>query len=108
IWMTESWHGVPAPVAAMLPVGLLFATSVISREEVNTLDWDVLILIAGGLALGFGLQTTGLDGQLAALVPANAGDTARLALLALGTVLLGTFFSNTAIASMLMPIAIIA
>ena len=108
VWITEPWHGVPAPVAAVLPVALFFATSVITRDDVNALDWDVLILIAGGLALGFGIQLTALDQRLAALVPANASDTVRLSLLAVGTFVLGTFFSNTAIASMLMPVAIIA
>ena len=73
IWVTEPWHRVPASAVAVLPVMLLFATTIITREDVNTLDWDVLILIAGGLTLG-----------------------------------LGTFFSNTAIASMLMPVAVIA
>lgn len=108
VWITEPWHGIPAPVAAVLPVALLFATGVITRDDVNTLDWDVLILIAGGLALGFGIQLTALDQRLAALMPANASDTVRLSLLAVGTFALGTFFSNTSIASMLMPVAIIA
>jgi len=38
----------------------------------------------------------------------NASDAARLGLVALATFVLGTFFSNTAIASMLMPVAAIA
>lgn len=108
IWITERWHGVPAPVAAALPVTLFFATGVTTRADVNSLDWDVLILIAGGLTLGFGLQVTGLDARLVAIVPTGASDAWRLAALALGTLVLGTFFSNTAIASMLMPVAMLA
>lgn len=108
VWMTEPWHGVPASVAAVLPVILLLTTSVVSRDDVNTLDWDVLILIAGGLTLGYSLQITSVDRQLAAIVPAGASDAARLGVLALATLTLGTFFSNTAIASMLMPVATIA
>ncbi|HUE84610.1 MAG TPA: DASS family sodium-coupled anion symporter [Vicinamibacterales bacterium] len=108
VWMTEPWHGVPASVAAVLPVIFLFTTSVITREDVNTLDWDVLILIAGGLSLGYSLQVTAVDERLAAVIPVNASDAARLGLVALATFVLGTFFSNTAIASMLMPVAAIA
>jgi sodium-dependent dicarboxylate transporter 2/3/5 len=105
IWMTEPWHGVPASVAAVVPVILLLVSSVVTRDEVNTLDWDVLILIAGGLTLGYSLQVTAVDQRLAAMLPLAAGDTVRLSLLVLATFTLGTFFSNTAIASMLMPVA---
>jgi solute carrier family 13 (sodium-dependent dicarboxylate transporter), member 2/3/5 len=108
VWMTEPLHGVPASVAAVLPVILLFTSAVISREDVNTLDWDVLILIAGGLSLGYSLQVTSVDQRLAAVMPMDASDVTRLGLVALATFVLGTFFSNTAIASMLMPVAAIA
>jgi sodium-dependent dicarboxylate transporter 2/3/5 len=107
-WVTEPWHGVSAAIVAVLPVTLLFATGSFSREDVNSLDWDVLILIAGGLTLGYSLQATGLDGRLAALVPAGSSDLRRLIVVAGATLGLGTFFSNTAIASMLMPVAMIA
>jgi sodium-dependent dicarboxylate transporter 2/3/5 len=107
VWMTEPWHGVPAAVAAALPVILLLVTSVVGREDINTLDWDVLILIAGGLTLGYTLQVTAVDQRLAALIPTNAGEAARVGVLAATTLALGTFFSNTAIASMLMPVATI-
>jgi sodium-dependent dicarboxylate transporter 2/3/5 len=107
VWVTEPFHGVPAPAAAALPVTLLFATAVITREDVNSLDWDVLILIAGGLALGYMLQVTDLDQRFAAAVPADASDWLRLAALAGATLALGTFFSNTAIASMFIPVAVV-
>lgn len=106
-WITEPLHGVPASVAAALPVTLFFATAVITRDDVNSLDWDVLILIAGGLALGYTLQVTGLDQRFAAIVPVDASDWVRLTALAAATLALGTFFSNTAIASMFIPVAVI-
>jgi sodium-dependent dicarboxylate transporter 2/3/5 len=98
---------VPASAVSALPVTLFFATAVITREDVNSLDWDVLILIAGGLALGYTLQVTHLDVRLATVVPVDASDGARLALLAAATLGLGTFFSNTAIASMFVPVAVV-
>ena len=106
-WLSEPWHGVPASLAALLPVALFFATTIIDRDDVNSLDWDVLILIAGGLTLGYSLQVTGMDQKLAAAVPTSASSVATLAVLGLATLTLGTFFSNTAIASMLMPVAMV-
>jgi sodium-dependent dicarboxylate transporter 2/3/5 len=106
-WLSEPWHGVPASVAALLPVALFFATTVIDRDDVNSLDWDVLILIAGGLTLGYSLQATGMDQKLAGVVPTGGSSLASLAALGFATLTLGTFFSNTAIASMLMPVAVV-
>jgi sodium-dependent dicarboxylate transporter 2/3/5 len=105
-WMTEPWHGVPASVVALLPATLFFSTAIITRDDVNSLDWDVLLLIAGGLALGAMLQSTHLDARLAGIIPRSTGDGIRLVLLAATTLTLGTFFSNTAIASMLVPVAV--
>ena len=66
------------------------------------------MLIAGGLALGYTVQETGLDQRLAGIVPHDAGDWLRLSALALGTIAFGTFFSNTAVASMFIPVAVVA
>ena len=107
LWVTEPLHGVRAALVAVVPAVLLLASNVIDRDDVNTLDWDVLILIGGGLTLGYSLQVTALDERLAMIVP-DAGGIVQLAVLAAATVTLGTFFSNTATASMLMPVAIIA
>src|SRR5690606_25192996 len=48
-----------------------------------------------------------LDTRLAEIIPRSTGDGIRLVLLAATTLVLGTFFSNTAVASMLMPVAVV-
>jgi solute carrier family 13 (sodium-dependent dicarboxylate transporter), member 2/3/5 len=106
--VAEPFRGIPAPVAAALPVTLFFATAIITRDDVNSLDWDVLMLIAGGLALGYTLQVTGLDPRFAGLVPIDAADWVHLGALAAATLTLGTFFSNTAIAATFVPVAVVA
>lgn len=108
LWLTEPLHGVRAALVAVVPAVLLLASGVIDRDDVNSLDWDVLILIAGGLTLGYSLQVTALDERIATVVPDGGGALLRLTVLSAATITLGTFFSNTAIASMLMPVAIIA
>lgn len=78
LWVTEPLHGVRAALVAVVPAVLLLASHVIDRDDVNTLDWDVLILIAGGLALGYSLQVTALDERIAMVVP-DAGGLVQLA-----------------------------
>lgn len=108
LWLTEPLHKIPAPVVSILPVTAFFIAGTITRKDVNTLDWDILILIGGGLTLGYGLQITGLDQRLLSFLPFKAGGAIVLASLGLATLCLGTFFSNTAIASMMVPMAMIA
>ena len=79
----------------------------IGREDVNRLDWDVLLLIAGGLALGFGLEATGLDKRVAGLLSGVTGMGLMLVLMGL-TLGLSTFLSKTAVANMLLPIGLAA
>jgi sodium-dependent dicarboxylate transporter 2/3/5 len=104
LWMTDQLHGLPAAVVALLPAVAFTATGLLDRGDVNSLEWNILILIAGGIALGVGMQQTGLDQVLAEAVPAGSGLT--LGALVLATLLLSTFMSNTAAANLLLPIGI--
>ncbi len=108
LWMTEGLHGLPAPTVALLPVASLLLLGVIERADLNGISWDVLVLIAGGLALGFGLERTGLDLRLTDLLPGGGGAYLLFAALILLTLGLGTFLSNTAVANLLLPIGLAA
>ncbi len=106
LWVTEQWHGLPAAVVALLPAVAFTATGLLQRDDLNRIEWNILILIAGGISLGAGMQTSGLDQQLVKWLP--AGGTSGMWLLAalvLATIGLSTFMSNTAAANLLLPIA---
>src|SRR5690606_29480341 len=107
LWMSEPWHGLPTAVVALLSTVVLTTTGVISREDLGRVDWNVLILIAGGISLGTGMQVTGLDRVVVGWLP-NPGENAfiLLAALVLVTVTVGTFMSNTAAANLFLPIGI--
>ncbi|MFS8066104.1 MAG: SLC13 family permease [Byssovorax sp.] len=106
LWLTETWHGLPAPVVALLPAVAFTATRLLDRTDVNGIEWNVLILIAGGIALGAGMQRTGLDKMLIGQLPGTGPWL--LAALVIATLLLSTFMSNTAAANLLLPIGISA
>ena len=61
LWMTESLHHISANVVGFLPVVVLLMTKVMSGDDLRALDWPVLWLVAGGIALGSGVAATGLD-----------------------------------------------
>ncbi len=107
LWVSEGLHGLPAAVVALLPLVLLVVTGLIDRTDVNRLDWDVLLLIAGGLALGYGLESTALDERVVAALPAARGFGLVLVMMGL-TLTLSTFLSNTAVANLLLPVGLAA
>lgn len=109
LWLSGSWHGLPTAVVSFLPIVLLSITGVIRGEDIRSLDWDILILLAGGLSLGVGVSESGLAewlaGQLGELPIAPWGMATVFSLL---TLILSNFMSNTAAANILIPIGIAA
>ncbi|MFN3338691.1 MAG: SLC13 family permease [Dietzia sp.] len=105
LWLTEAAHGIPAATVAFLPVTVLLATSVMTGEDLRRLQWPVLWLVAGGIALGSGMAVTGLDEWMIGLVDwaVMPGLAVTLGLLALA-LLLGTLISNSATANLLIPL----
>jgi solute carrier family 13 (sodium-dependent dicarboxylate transporter), member 2/3/5 len=109
LWISDRWHGIPPALVALVPAVLLTATRLLDRHDVNGIDWNVLILIAGGISLGAGMQMSGLDQIIAEKLPGGeGGGTWTLAALVTATLVFGTFMSNTAIANLLLPIGISA
>lgn len=107
LWMSDQWHGLPPAVVALLPAIVLTATGVFTREDLGRLEWRILILIAGGISLGTGMQLTGLNQVVVRWLPAG-GESGLwlLTALVLATVFVGTFMSNTAAANLFLPIGI--
>ena len=104
LWLTEQWHGLPTAVVALIPIVAFTATGLLSKNDINSLEWSILLLIAGGIALGRGITATGLDQVFVSLLPGNSPY--MLSILVLVTLLLSTFISNTATANLLIPIGI--
>ena len=76
----------------------------LERRDFDNLEWHILFLIAGGIALGLGMQSTGLDTFFADQIPTGAFLT--LVALVLATLVFSTFMSNTAAANLFIPIGV--
>jgi len=107
MWVTESLHGVNSFIVGLLPVTVLLSTGVINTREFRSMEWDVLWLVAGGIALGRGVAVSGFDAWVVGLIdwqdipPMFVGGVLALAALALST-----FISNSAAANLLAPMAV--
>jgi solute carrier family 13 (sodium-dependent dicarboxylate transporter), member 2/3/5 len=107
LWLTEPLHGISSSTVGFLPVVALLATQVMSGDDLKALQWPVLWLVAGGIALGAGIGASGLDVWLLGLVAWETfpvtGVVVLLAVVGLG---LSTVISNSATANLVVPLAI--
>lgn len=108
LWLTEKLHNIPAAIVSFLPIMLLTMLGVITGRDVRKLPWDTLMLVAGGLALGMAIKETGLaQHYVDKLQQINLNFYVLVFVFALVTVLLSNVMSNTATATILIPIAAI-
>ena len=109
LWVTgKNVHGLNDNVIAMIPMAVFALTGVINKKDLNEMSWDVLWLVAGGFALGLGLQQTGLAKDLINAIPFNTWSPVVL-MVGCGFICLfmANFMSHTSTASLLVPIFIV-
>lgn len=109
LWMFDKKTGVNSNVVAMLPVGVFCTCGIITRRDLEEINWSVLWMVAGGFALGLALQDSHLAEHLISVIP--FGSWSPL-LMILGSGLLcyamANFISHTATANLLFPILALA
>ncbi len=105
LWMFGGSHGMNSNVVALIPVAVFTCTSIINKEDLKAISWDVLWLVAGGIALGMALEQTGLAGRLVNSIPfQNFPPMAVLVLASFMTLAMANFMSHTATANLLLPL----
>ncbi|MFU8842423.1 MAG: SLC13 family permease [Bacteroidales bacterium] len=107
LWITEPLHGIPVAATSAVPILLLTITQVVDSEQVRALPWDTLMLVAGGLALGIALVDVGLADIIMEKINSLPVAVVTVAFLfSMIGVLLSNVMSNTAAASILIPLSI--
>ncbi len=108
LWMTESLTKINSNIVALIPLGVLTACGIFTKDDIKEINWCVLWLVAGGFALGTCLQGTGLAKVLISAIPFGTMPVI-LVLVVAGLVcyFLSNFISNSATAALLIPILIV-
>jgi sodium-dependent dicarboxylate transporter 2/3/5 len=105
-WLTSGFHHIPEALVGLLAAGLFIATGLLNKNDVKGIDWDILLLMWGGLALGKGMEVTGFTQWIVSFpIFENSGFTLYV-LLCTMALLLSTMMSNTATANLIIPIVI--
>jgi di/tricarboxylate transporter len=97
-------------IAAFIAAGALIGTRCISgRQARQSVEWNVLIVIAAGLGIALAMEKSGAAGEVAGLLVGSTGGLGPLATLAVvyaATVLLSEFLHHNAAVAIMFPISI--
>ena len=105
LWLTDFLHGMNAYVVALIPVAVFLSAGILGKEDLKTISWDVLWLVAGGIALGLAMEQSGLATRLVGIIP--FGGLPPYLILLLGAfigLVMSNFMSNTGTANLLLPV----
>ncbi len=105
LWVTESLTGLNSNIVALIPFAVFAATGVIGKKDLSEIEWSVLWMVAGGLALGVGLMKTGLANTLVTAIP-FAQMSPFIVMVATGIIgyAISNFLSHSSAANLLCPI----
>ena len=106
LWLIpEKITGLNSNEVALIPFAIFVATGVFSKNDFKEINWDVLWMVAGDLALGTALMKTGLAQVLVDTIP-FASMPALVVIIVSGIVgyAIANFLSHTSAANLLLPI----
>lgn len=105
LWLTDKLTGINSYTVAMVPVAVFALTGVLTKYDLEEINWSVLWMVAGGFALGYGLNASGLAANAVKSIPfAEWSPVLILIVSGLVCYMLSNFISNSATAALLMPI----
>lgn len=108
LWVGESIFKINSNVVALIPFAVFAATGVFTKEDLSSLNWSVLWMVAGGFALGTCLNQTGLAKLLIESIPFTEWNIIFVMMISgLLCYFLSNFISNSASANLVVPILII-
>ena len=105
LWMTDKLTGINSYTVALIPFVVFALTGVINKYDLEEINWSVIWMVAGGFALGYGLNASGLAANAVESIPFGTWSPIVILLVSgLICYLLSNFISNSATAALLMPI----
>lgn len=107
MWLGSEFHPLHESLVGLLGAAMYAATGLLNKDDFKSLDWDVLILMWGGLALGFAMSSSGLSDWIITLPIFDHTGFLLFAVVCVLAVFMSTVMSNTATATLLIPIIIV-
>ena len=94
-------------IVALVPIIIFGSLGYLTQADFNSLSWDTIVLMGGGLSLGTAVESSGLlatvGGQMASFTETSSPYVVLLVFTALVAVL-ANFISSTVAAALLFPV----
>ena len=105
LWVTGSLHGVKAAAVCAVPLVVLTLTGVLNAKDIQTLGWDTLLLVAGGLSLGIALDHTGILKHYAEiLITLQLNNILLICIFGFLAMILANVMTNSTATTLMVPI----
>ena len=105
LWMLDTVTGINTYTVALIPFAVFAMAGIVSKYDLEEINWSVIWMVAGGFALGYAMNGSGLATLVVRAIP--FGNFSPLLILVLSGLLcygLSNLISNSATAALLMPI----
>ncbi|MFO7791675.1 MAG: SLC13 family permease [Candidatus Saliniplasma sp.] len=113
LWLGSSFELVEslfqsAGIIALIPAVVFFGSGLLGKKDLSELNWNVLLLMGGGMSLGNAIGATGLANWIVSLIEQYPMSMIMVVLVFSAlAIILSTFMSNTATASLMAPIMLV-
>ncbi len=105
-WLIGGQFGLKTGTVALFPIIASFWLGLLDQNDFRSLPWDVLFMVAGGIALGVAIDITDLGSVIVSALPLAGSYQFLVVVLIFVTAILGTVMSNTATAGLLIPLVV--
>ena len=108
LWMMDMVTGINTYTVALIPFAVFAMCGIISKYDLEEINWSVIWMVAGGFALGYAMNGSGLAALVVRAIP--FGNFSPLLIVILSGLLcygLSNLISHSATAALLMPILVV-
>jgi solute carrier family 13 (sodium-dependent dicarboxylate transporter), member 2/3/5 len=107
LWLTSSVHGLTVSSICAVPLVFLTLTRILTGKDIQSLPWDALLLVAGGLSLGLALEHTGIMSHYAQkLITMEVNSIVLIVIIAFITMVVSNVMSHTAASTIMIPLGL--
>ena len=108
LWMMDALTGINTYTVALIPFAVFALAGIISKYDLEEINWSVIWMVAGGFALGYAMNGSGLAALVVRAIPfSNFPPLLIVILSGLLCYGLSNLISHSATAALLMPILVV-